>query len=206
MFFIRIGSEYQICTLSSLSPVWRRCQGEIFSILFHCVLRLKSMLFAEDVVILARKARWLLLVAKHEAWIMFSHWQRWIARLDGYCKHACNGFDISGTGSEGSYKDRNSVAEHRKEVKWTEFHDREQYENSSMLVGVQTTYMHFNVVAVWHATKYYSHFFAIYQCYTYSVLKMCHTKYKHMLLCIEVTYSICIHHAEVLQLRDGLWG
>lgn len=75
------------------------------------------MLFAEDVVILAHKARWLLLVAKHESWIMFSHWQRRTARLDGYCKHACNGFDISGTGSEGSYKDRNSVAEHRKEVK-----------------------------------------------------------------------------------------
>lgn len=80
-------------------------------------LCLKSMLFAEDVVILARKARWLLLVAKHEAWIMFSHWQRRIARLDGYCKHACNGFDITGTGSQEYYKDRNSEAERKEEVK-----------------------------------------------------------------------------------------
>lgn len=93
------------------------------------------MLFAEDVVILARKARWLLLVAKHEAWIMFSHWQRRIARLDGYCKHACNGFNILGTGSEGSYKAWNSVAERRKE----EFHDQEQCKSVAMLVVVQRT-------------------------------------------------------------------
>lgn len=75
------------------------------------------MLFAENVVMLASKARWLLLVAKHEAWIMFSRWQRRIARLDGYCKHACNGFDVSGSSSEGSYKEWNFAAEHRKEVK-----------------------------------------------------------------------------------------
>lgn len=75
---------------------------DLFFSVYSSVLCSQSpCFFAEEVVTFSGKARWQALVAKHAAWIKFRRWQGRRDGLDGYCKHACDGFYFVGWSSNG---------------------------------------------------------------------------------------------------------